>query len=156
MFLSYIFRPHLVPFTYYTPVINSSLLYTARLYCEDGHFTRQVGLSWQLNREKFTSTQTHPRIAAGVIDVPAEANQTTHRAPWTSVYHSICYLTDIPGDRPPCFKMVPANEIRLDLRTDTDSKSAIKTCAAVLHRHPSIHLRVTLYFAYSMCTYFVR
>jgi hypothetical protein len=32
MFFSYISRPHLVPFTYYNPVINGSLLYTARLY----------------------------------------------------------------------------------------------------------------------------
>lgn len=149
MFFSHISRPHLVPFIYYTPVINGSLLYTAHLYCEDGRFTRQVGPSWQLNRENFTSSQAHSR-RAGVIDVPAEANQTTHRVPWTSVYDSICCLTSIPGDRPPCSKMVPVNAIRLDLRTDTDSKSAIKT----LRRSPASTSfrpleRVTLYFAYS-------
>jgi hypothetical protein len=46
--------------------------------------------------------------------------------------------------------MVPVNEIRLDLRIDTDSKSATKP----LRRSPaptSLHPleRVTLYFAYS-------
>lgn len=70
------------------------------------------------------------------------------------MYDSICYLIGIPGDKPPCAKMVSVNEIRLDLRTDTDSNSAIKkACAAILHQHPSVHLSASHYvLLIAMCT----
>lgn len=158
MFSSYIARPHSVTFTFYTSVINGSLLHTAHLYCEDGGFTRQVGPSWQLNREKFTPSQTHLRSSAREIDVPAEAHQSTRRAPWTYAHDSICYLTDAPGDRSPCSKMVPVNEIRLDLRTDTDSNSAIKRPPqSYIHQDPSVHSSASRYTSpIAMCASFMR